>query len=82
MAPDQSRMGSIHAAQVCLGIRVDEAQPRVMPAASQMDPQMAVLGECVPDPVRTESIFHDDDEPAGVIEVSHGNAATLARTAA
>ena len=75
-------MDAVHSGQIVLWIRLEHAQPGWAPSASQVNTQMSVLGESVSDPVGTEPVLHNHQDPVAVLEVPHRNAVAPAGTPA
>jgi hypothetical protein len=82
VTPDESSVDWVHPAKICLGILIENTQPRRAPPASQVKSQPSVLGDSVADPARTRAVFYYDDEPATVVEVPHRNTAASSGSSA
>jgi hypothetical protein len=75
--PHESRMYTIHSLEVRLRISVEDPQAGFVPCTSKVNPEASVVREGVSDPVSAESILHADDNVAAIVEIPHGDSATL-----
>jgi hypothetical protein len=70
-------MYAIHSAEVAVWICIEDPQAGVAPCTSKVNPEASVVREGVSDPLSAETILHDDDNVAGIVDIPHGDATSL-----